>query len=152
MTFVVVDGGSLEARRAMAQYFDELDRRFPGGFDPGDALDEAATRYNPPSGLFVVARDGAEPIACGGLEHLDADVAEIKRMWVSSAHRGKGLGKALLAHLEGEARRAGRSTVILDTNGSLAEAIAMYTSAGYTVRDRYNDNPYAQHWFTKHLS
>lgn len=151
MTFVVVDGGSVEARYAMTQYFDELARRFPGGFDPGDALDEAATRYNPPTGLFVVARDGEATIACGALELLDDDVAEIKRMWVSSTHRGIGLGKRLLAHLEDEARRAGRSTVILDTNGTLAEAIAMYTSSGYSPRDRYNDNPYAQHWFTKEL-
>ena len=62
------------------------------------------------------------------------------------------LGKRLLAHLEDEARQAGRSTVILDTNGVLTEAIAMYTAAGYTARDRYNDNPYAQHWFTKRLA
>ncbi len=147
-----MDAGSDEARQAMAQYFDELDRRFPDGFDPGDALDEAATTYNPPHGLFVVARDGDATVACGGLEHLDDDVAEIKRMWVSSTHRGAGLGKQLLAHLEDEARQAGRSTVILDTNGVLTEAIAMYTAAGYTARHRYNDNPYAQHGVTKRLA
>jgi GNAT superfamily N-acetyltransferase len=151
LAFVVVDGGSVEARHAMTEYFGELTRRFPGGFDPGDALDEAATRYNPPSGLFVIARAGEQVIACGALELLDDDVAEIKRMWVSSEHRGIGLGKRLLARLEDEVARAGRSTVLLDTNGTLSEAIAMYTSCGYTARDRYNDNPYAQHWFTKDL-
>ena len=41
--------------------------------------------------------------------------------------------------------------MVLDTNGSLVEAIAMYGSAGYRVIERYNDNPYAQHWFAKRL-
>ena len=73
-------------------------------------------------------------------------------MWISSQSRGIGLGKRLLAHLEGEARRAGRSRIVLDTNGSLTEAIAMYEAAGYVQTARYNDNPYAEHWFTKMLT
>lgn len=40
---------------------------------------------------------------------------------------------------------------MLDTNETLVEAIAMYERAGYTPIERYNDNPYAHHWFTKHL-
>ena len=41
--------------------------------------------------------------------------------------------------------------MILDTNGVLAEAIAMYGRAGYERIDRYNHNPYAQLWFAKSL-
>ena len=39
--------------------------------------------------------------------------------------------------------------VVLDTNETLDEAIAMYERAGYARIDRYNDNPYAHHWFGK---
>jgi ribosomal protein S18 acetylase RimI-like enzyme len=152
VTFAVVDAGSCEARWAMWQYFEELARRFPGGFVPGDALHEAAVRYNPPTGAFVIASIADETIGCGALDFLDDTTAEIKRMWISSQSRGIGLGKRLLAHLEAEARRAGRSRVVLDTNGSLTEAIAMYEASGYVPTARYNDNPYAEHWFTKELT
>jgi GNAT superfamily N-acetyltransferase len=152
VTFSAVDAGSIQARWAMSQYFEELARRFPGGFASGGALDEAAARYNPPTGLFVVAGEAGETIGCGALDLLDETTAEIKRMWVSPQRRGIGLGRRLLAHLEGEVRRAGRSTVVLDTNGSLTEAIAMYQACGYVPIRPYNDNPYAEHWFAKTLT
>ena len=148
---VVADAGRDDARWAMRQYFAELDERFPGGFDPGDALTEAAKLMNPPSGVFVVAVRGDEVVGCGGVQVIDAATAEIKRMWVSPAVRGTGLGKRLLARLEEEACRLERRRVVLDTNGVLLPAIAMYRSAGYADIDRYNDNPYAEHWFAKDL-
>ena len=135
----------------MAQYFAELDARFPDGFDPGDAIDEAAVLYNPPTGRFFVARVDGELAGCGGVVHLDDTTTEIKRMWVAPASRGRGVGKALLARLEAEAGAAGRTKVVLDTNGTLREAMAMYESADYAPIDRYNDNPYAEHWFVKAL-
>lgn len=152
MTFTVVDAGSTEARWAMSQYFDELAQRFPGGFVPGGALDAAAIRYNAPTGLFVVAGVASETVGCGPLDFLDDTSAEIKRMWISPQIRGIGLGKRLLAHLENEARRAGRSKVVLDTNGSLTDAIAMYEASGYAPTSRYNNNPYAERWFAKTIS
>jgi GNAT superfamily N-acetyltransferase len=135
----------------MAAYFAELAARFPRGFDPGDALDEAASEYRPPTGLFVLGRDGDEVVACGALAHVDERTAEIKRMWVRPSHRGQGLATRLLAHLEAEAVAAGRARVMLDTNGVLVEAIALYRAQGYTAIERYNDNPYAEHWFAKDL-
>jgi len=147
----VVDPGEPAAQWAMGEYFDELARRFPTGFDPGDALVEGARRYRAPTGAFVLVTVGDETAGCGALDLLDDVTAEVKRMWISPPHRGKGLGRRVLARLEEEARRAGRTTVVLDTNGTLSEAIALYGRAGYVAVERYNDNPYAQHWFRKHL-
>jgi hypothetical protein len=45
----------------------------------------------------------------------------------------------------------GRAGVVLDTNATLREAIAMYERSGYHAIERYNDNPYAQRWFAKDL-
>ena len=149
--FSVVDAGSPEARLALERYVGELEQRFPTGFDGGQALDEADAAFNEPSGRFVVALLDGDVVGCGALLWLDQDTAEIKRMWVDPQRRGIGLGRRLLAHLEGEASRAGRSRVVLDTNAALTEAIAMYRAAGYVAIERYNDNPYAHHWFAKQL-
>ncbi len=146
-----VDAGSTEARWALQQYFDELDRRFDGGFKTDEALDEATPSFNPPSGLFVLAMLGDEIVGCGGVQWIDGITAEIRRMWVDSARRGIGLGKRLLGHLEGEVQSSGRRRVLLDTNARLAEAISMYRALGYHDIERYNDNPYAHHWFEKAL-
>lgn len=151
VTFTVVDAGGREAQWAMRRYFDELALRLDG-FVVGDALGEAADRYNPPTGVFVLAVTEGRTVGCGGVVFLDEQTAEIKRMWIAPASRGIGLGKRLLARLEDEARAAGRTTVVLDTNGSLTEAIAMYEATGYRPTERYNENPYAQRWFTKALT
>lgn len=131
---------------AAGRYFAELDRRFPGGFDAGDP-DHAGT--------FLLATSAGRPVAYGGVRELDGDlrgVGEIKRMWVDEAWRGAGLGARMLRELEALARRLGHDRVVLDTNGTLTEAIAMYERAGYRAIPRYNDNPYAEAWFEKDLS
>ena len=98
--------------------------------------------------LLLAVSDG-EPVACGGLQRLDDRTAEIKRMWVHEDWRGAGLGGRMLRALEQAAVDRGHAVVRLDTNSVLTDAVAMYRRAGYTAIDRYNDNPYAHHWFEK---
>lgn len=149
ITFRTTDAASPEAGWALAQYFAELDQRFVGGFDVEGALAQAPSSFNPPCGLFVVVRFGGDITGCGALQWIDDDTAEIKRMWVDPLQRGIGLGRRLLGHLESAARTTGRTRVVLDTNETLSEAIAMYGALGYAAIARYNDNPYAHHWFEK---
>jgi GNAT superfamily N-acetyltransferase len=73
------------------------------------------------------------------------------RMWVDRAHRGLGIGARILDALEEHAAALGHRTVRLYTNRSLDEAKAMYRSRGYEEIPRYNDDPYANHWFEKQL-
>lgn len=141
-----------EAVAALSAYFAELDRRFEGGFDPGGALTADAPAFRPPGGRFLVARNDDEVVGCGALQRVDERTAEIKRMWVAPGWRGAGLGRRLLSALEHEAADAGYVRVMLDTNAVLAEAIALYEQSGYQAAERYNDNPYAQRWFTKALA
>jgi GNAT superfamily N-acetyltransferase len=82
---------------------------------------------------------------------IAAGTGEIKRMWVHPEWRGAGLGARMLGHLEDCARELGHRRVNLDTNGSLVEAISMYQRAGYRPIERYNDNPYAEAFFSKEL-
>jgi len=82
---------------------------------------------------------------------LYGDWAEVKRMWVAAGARRQGLGRRLLAEAEKLAAAHGANRVRLDTNSALPEAIDLYRTAGYREIVRYNDNPYAQHWFEKGL-
>ena len=82
---------------------------------------------------------------------LGDKVGEIKRVWSSPALRGTGMATRIMDRLEQLAREAGYGRLRLDTNGALTEAQAMYRKRGYREIARYNDNPYAQHWFEKDL-
>ena len=55
----------------------------------------------------------------------------------------------MLRKLEAAARDMGLATLRLDTNKALTEAHALYRKEGYRDVERFNDNPYAHHWFEK---
>ena len=135
----------------MTAYFDELEQRFPGGFDPGDTLVADADQFRDPQGRFLIGRIDGSIACCGGVYLLEPCVAEIKRMWVASEVRGRGVGGDTLTELERLAGELGATAVRLDTNSVLTVAIAMYTSRGYVPIESYNNNPYAQRWFEKPL-
>jgi len=93
-------------------------------------------QFSPPLGLFLVAYVDDEPAACGGWRVHDTDV-ELKRMYVRPAFRGRGLARAVLAELERTAAAAGYARLVLETGDRQPEAIALYTSAGYTPVPRF---------------
>ncbi len=147
----VADPTSAAAQAALDRYFRELDVRFSSGFDADAGGDDERGAMRAPAGAFLLVRSDDATLGCGGLQRLDDRTAEIKRMWIHPDWRGLGLGGRLLARLEAAAQGLGRSRVVLDTNETLTEAITMYERAGYHPIDRYNDNPYAHHWFAKDL-
>lgn len=73
-------------------------------------------------------------------------------MWVAASVRGLGLGRRLLAAVEQHARDRHVQTLRLETNRSLTEAIALYRSPGYEEVPSFNREPFAHHWFEKHLA
>jgi DNA-binding MarR family transcriptional regulator/GNAT superfamily N-acetyltransferase len=140
------------ARYCMDQYFRELDRRFEGGFDPSISISADPDELRPPAGLVLVATLRAQPVGCGALKFHADEPTELKRMWVADSMRGLGIGRRLLSELEAEAARNGSRMVRLETNKSLAEAIALYRTSGYAEVEPFNDEPYAHHWFEKRLT
>jgi GNAT superfamily N-acetyltransferase len=107
--------------------------------DEGDATPMHPTHFDPPNGLYLLAYDEhGDAVASGGWRaqdaspegHEDGD-AEIKRMFVLPAARGRGIARAILAELELSAAAAGRRRMVLETGTKQPEAIALYTSSGY---------------------
>ncbi len=142
---------SLGARRCLDAYFRELATRFEGGFDAGADDSAHVADMAPPSGLFVIARLDGDAIGCGGLKRVDEATGEIKRIWTAPSARGLGVARRMLRMLEAAAREKGLKALRLDTNRALVEAHALYRSDGYQEVARFNDNPYADHWFEKQL-
>jgi DNA-binding MarR family transcriptional regulator/GNAT superfamily N-acetyltransferase len=142
---------SPDARWCLAHYFTELGTRFEERFDPARTLPVRSEDLVPPSGAFLLARFSGQPAGCGGLKTVGPQVGEIVRMWVDGAHRGLGIGTRILEELERRAAALGHRRVRLYTNRSLEEAKAMYRRNGYREIARYNDDPYADHWFEKEL-
>jgi DNA-binding MarR family transcriptional regulator/GNAT superfamily N-acetyltransferase len=140
-----------DARSCLRAYFGELARRFDAGFDPARSISADDDELTSPAGLLLVATWHGEPVGCGALKFHDGGPTEVKRMWVSPAHRGLGLGRRILAELEARAAARGTRVLRLETNRTLAEAIALYRDAGYREVAAFSDEPYAHHWFEKVL-
>lgn len=140
-----------DARWCLGQYFRELAERFESGFDPDEGGAAHDAEMQPPKGFFVVARLDGDPVGCGGMKRLDVTTGEIKRVWTAPSARGQGVARRIMQALETLAQTSGVTTIRLDTNRSLTEAQAMYRQSGYREIARYNDNPYAHHWFEKKL-
>ena len=139
------------AQQCLERYYAELRGRFEEGLDPDKSVLHSLDEFAPPRGRFLVIYSDGEPVACGGFTPLGSDAAYLKRMWVSPAARGLGMGRRLLAALEEKARSSGYRFARLETHQALAEAQHLYRSSGYTEVEPFNDELYAHHWFEKPL-
>ncbi|RBY92304.1 GNAT family N-acetyltransferase [Blastococcus sp. TBT05-19] len=115
-----------DVRRLTGDQQDEVRARYGGKEEPG-AHPSAADI----SVVLVARDDDGTALGCGALRELGGGVAEVKRMYVVPAARGRGVSKAVLAGLEHAARERGWTTLRLETGPLQPEAVALYTGAGY---------------------
>ncbi|MYV42402.1 GNAT family N-acetyltransferase, partial [Streptomyces sp. SID1328] len=124
--------------------------------DPAELEREIAARTGaelaPPTGELLVARYGGEPAGSAGVRLLAPDTAELTRVFLYAHTRGRGGAAPLVRAAEEAARALGARRMILDTRTDLVEARTLYARLGYTETERHNEDPYAEHWFTKDLS
>jgi DNA-binding MarR family transcriptional regulator len=151
ITIGETDPEAPEARYCLAAYYAELARRFDTGFDVKTSLDPDAGSLRPPLGSFLVALSDGLPLGCVALKGSGTGVGEVKRLWIAPAARGLGLARRLMATAEARARTLGLTTLRLDTNRTLTEAITLYRATGWTEVAAFNAEPYAHHWFEKGL-
>ncbi|NNE00207.1 MAG: GNAT family N-acetyltransferase [Pirellulaceae bacterium] len=89
------------------------------------------TSFEQSGGVFVIAYDANSPVACGALRPLNQKQVELKRMFVIASHRGRGVSRDVLGHLESRARAIGYDQLLLETGDQQDAAIGLYQSAGY---------------------
>ncbi|WP_129309394.1 GNAT family N-acetyltransferase [Streptomyces sp. L2] len=105
----------------------------------------------PPTGQLMVGRYDGTPGGTAGVRLLDPATAELTRVFVHEAMRGKGGAALLVTAAEDAARALGARHIVLDTRGDLVEARTLYARLGYAETEPHNDVPYAEHWFRKEL-
>lgn len=140
----------------------ELQQVYRERYGGEDTTEVDPREFDAPGGYFVVGYADGEPAVCGGWRERHAGQAtalrdgdaEIKRMYVAAAHRGKGYARAVLAELERTARAAGLRRIVLETGTEQPEAMALYASSGYEPMPpfgAYADSPRSR-YFTKTLT
>ncbi|MER5277601.1 GNAT family N-acetyltransferase [Streptomyces sp. NPDC002809] len=147
---------SPDAALLRRDYYEEVASRYWGRPATVEEIDEGLTddgaeRLVPPTGEFVVGRFGGGAVACAGLIVLDADIAELTRVYVRPGARGTGGGGLLLATVESLARAMGVRQIRLDTRNDLVEARGLYAKHGYREVPAFHNRQYAEHWFAKEL-
>jgi GNAT superfamily N-acetyltransferase len=116
----------VDVQRLAADQQAEVRARYDGKGEPGTAPSASDI-----SVVLVARDDDANALGCGALRVLGDGVAEVKRMYVAPAARGRGVAKAVLAGLEEAARERGWTTLRLETGPRQPEAIGLYSQAGY---------------------
>ncbi len=110
----------------------------------------AVGKFEPPSGRLLLAELDGAVAGCIALRKIGPHAGEIKRMYVRPEHRGKGIGRALLDAVLDHAGLAGYTFIRLDSARFMAEAHALYRSAGFREIGPYSGSEipeeYRHHW------
>lgn len=107
-----------------------LDREY------ADRFGEAARTYRPYNTLerieavCLLLADG-RAAACGAIQPLDGESAELKRVYVLPEYRRQGMARQVVEQLELQAVFRGYRFLALETGRAMPEAVGLYTKLGY---------------------
>jgi GNAT superfamily N-acetyltransferase len=127
--------------RLIRDYLDELP--FEVDFQDVDAeLADLPSAYGQPDGAALLVRLGDDrAVGVVGVRRFDQHDAELKRMYLEPAARGRGAGHALAEAAITAARSLGYRRLLLDTVARLGTAIGIYEALGFVEIGPYRHNP-----------
>ena len=121
-----------EAGRLRAALEAEMNERYADySPDYGEAQRSRSEQFGDGRGAYVLAAAGGPAIGCGGVRRMDEATAEIKNVYVLPEWRGRRVATAIMDALEGWARGAGCTRLILETGERQSEALALYDRLGF---------------------
>jgi putative acetyltransferase len=139
VTIEPADPAGETAQKLINELCQELSGRYgvaPSPFSPSEA--------QMPRTIFLIARNGSQPVGCAAIRQIDDNTAEVKRMYVAVGARRLGIGRRVLAELERFANEFGYRILRLETGNRQPEAIALYENHGFhriPPFGRYVGNP-----------
>jgi putative acetyltransferase len=116
----------------------ELDQVLAAEYLPEQRHGLALEALFQPQVRFFLARLNGAAIGCGGMALFD-DFAEVKRMYVREAARGRGVAQALLTRIEMETRVARFVVLRLETGERQTAALRFYARAGFQPCAAFGD-------------
>lgn len=84
----------------------------------------------------IICYENDKPVGIGAYKEFE-NAAEIKRMFVLSEYRGKGIATQILKELELWVKEEGYTTSLLETGFLQKDAINLYKKCGYTISENY---------------
>lgn len=156
MIFETERPGAARADAIVRAYLTEVASRWYGRAATSAEIDQARAEepyddLQGDTGAFVVVSDGGAAVACAGVRFVGG-IGELTKVFTLPEHRGRGIGSALLRHVEGVCRERGIASLRLDTRAELVEACALYERLGFVRVAPFNDDPYSDRWYAKRLS
>lgn len=107
-----------------------------------DELNNFPENYKNPDGDFLIAKENNTVIGCVGIQKIDENIGEMKRLFVTKKYQGKGIGKRLVENIIEEAKKMRCRIIRLDTLKIMEKALGIYYKIGfYEIKPDYN-NPY----------
>ncbi len=147
----IVPAGAADRAAAVAiitEYLEEIG-------DPivADAVNQEVERHTRErSHALLLAMAGDQVAACVQVHPLGSAARfEVKRLYVRSAFRRRGLAQELMRAAERFALDCGGSSICLDTKSRMHEAIALYEALGYEHIAPYHATPFADVFMYKRL-
>lgn len=101
-------------------------------------------QFSPPTGRLLLAEFEGKIAGCAGLRKLDANISEVKRMYVRPQFRGQGIGRALLYAIIDQAQQVGYTKLRLDAAPFAQAAQRLYACAGFVEIAPYPESEIPQ--------
>jgi GNAT superfamily N-acetyltransferase len=109
-----------------------------------EVLDDPVGKVTGPGGHILMAVEDAEAIGCVALMVMQDGGFEVAKMAVIEAHKGRGVGRELMAACIERARQVGARRLYLETNSGLAPALGLYRRFGFQQVEPTEPSPYAR--------
>jgi GNAT superfamily N-acetyltransferase len=148
---IVLIGGVFDEYPGCVLDLDDLDADL---LDPGAQVARSGGAW----WVLPVARDGEDArlmatVGCSAV--VPGGTAELKRLYVGAEFRERGLGRALVEHVEAHARAGGASAIELWSDTRFLDAHRLYERLGYTAtgqtRDLHDPSNTTEYRFVREL-
>lgn len=129
-----------KVRELFTQYADTLDFDLEfQGFS--QELATLPGHYAPPQGCILLAEESGHFVGCVALRPLEDKVCEMKRLYLRSNYRGRGIGRMLACSVIDRAREIGYEKMRLDTIATMKKARTLYYSLEFRNIKAYRYSP-----------